>query len=69
LKKVLTELVKKLVDFSISGFYDGADANGAGRYIVRFMPSFEGIYQFEIRGNFAENAFFDRSDDIRRLFF
>lgn len=42
---------------TVSGFYDGTDTDGAGRYIVRFMPSFEGIYQYEIRGNFAGNVF------------
>ena len=33
------------------GFYDGE-----GRYLVRFMPSFEGEYQFEIRADFLEEA-------------
>ena len=31
------------------GFYDGE-----GRYLVRFMPSFEGEYRFEIRADFLE---------------
>ena len=33
------------------GFYDGE-----GRYLVRFMPSFEGEYQFEIRADFLEEV-------------
>lgn len=33
----------------IKGFYDGN-----GEYVVRFMPSFEGKYNFELSGNFSE---------------
>lgn len=33
------------------GFYDGE-----GRYVVRFMPSFEGEYQFEIQADFLEET-------------
>ncbi len=39
---------KKTVD----GFYDGE-----GIYIVRFMPSFEGNYQFKIEGNFGNEEY------------
>lgn len=35
---------------TVDGFYDGD-----GRYIIRFMPSFEGEYHFEITGNFTED--------------
>lgn len=31
------------------GFYDGA-----GEYVVRFMPSFEGTYTYQTTGNFAQ---------------
>ena len=33
------------------GFYDGE-----GRYLVRFMPSVEGEYRFEIRADFLEEV-------------
>ncbi|MBQ8148983.1 MAG: DUF4038 domain-containing protein [Clostridia bacterium] len=33
------------------GFYDGE-----GRYIIRFMPAFEGDYSFRITGSFLETA-------------
>ena len=35
----------------VDGFYDGE-----GVYRVRFMPSFEGAYTYETRGNFPEAA-------------
>lgn len=34
------------------GFYDGS-----GKYIVRFMPSFEGVYTFKIEGNFSDEIY------------
>ncbi len=36
---------------TVDGFYDGD-----GRYIVRFMPSFEGVYSFQISGNFSSES-------------
>ena len=36
----------------IDGFYDGN-----GIYKVRFMPSFEELYSFEITGNFSEQSY------------
>lgn len=35
----------------VKGFYDGN-----GEYVIRFMPSFEGIYQFEITGNYRDDC-------------
>ena len=35
----------------VNGFYDGE-----GRYIVRFMPSFEGTYEFTVEGTALEDA-------------
>ncbi|MCL2864982.1 MAG: DUF5605 domain-containing protein [Lachnospiraceae bacterium] len=35
----------------VDGFYDGN-----GRYKIRFMPSFEGKYAFEVKGNFIETV-------------
>lgn len=37
---------------TVDGFYDGD-----GIYRVRFMPSFEGDYTFEIRGSFSDEVF------------
>lgn len=37
---------------TVDGFYDGD-----GRYIVRFMPSFEEEYSFRIIGNFSEESY------------
>ena len=37
---------------TVEGFYDGS-----GKYIVRFMPSFEGVYSFQISGSFAEETY------------
>lgn len=34
---------------TVDGFYDGE-----GKYVVRFMPSFEGKYAFVIKGSFSE---------------
>ncbi len=36
---------------TVDGFYDGD-----GRYVVRFMPSFEGNYRFVISGSFSEET-------------
>ncbi len=36
---------------TVDGFYDGE-----GIYKVRFMPSYEGIYTYEITGNFADTV-------------
>lgn len=33
----------------VEGFYDGK-----GRYIIRFMPSFLGVYEYRIEGNFSD---------------
>ena len=35
----------------VNGFYDGE-----GRYIVRFMPSFEGTYEFTVEGTALEDT-------------
>ena len=35
----------------VNGFYDGD-----GRYVVRFMPSFEGEYQFEVQTSFEKES-------------
>lgn len=37
---------------TIEGFYDGN-----GMYKVRFMPSFEGVYQFFIKGNCVDKTY------------
>lgn len=37
---------------TVEGFY-----NGNGRYIVRFMPSFEGEYHYRIYGSFSDKEF------------
>ena len=37
---------------TIDGFYDGD-----GIYRVRFMPSFEGDYTFEIKGSFSDEVY------------
>lgn len=37
---------------TVDGFYDGD-----GIYRVRFMPSFEGAYTFEIRGSFSDEVY------------
>ena len=37
---------------TVSGFYDGE-----GRYKVRFLPSFEEEYSFEIKGSFSEDIY------------
>lgn len=36
----------------VSGFYDGD-----GRYVVRFMPSFEGRYTYRVWGSFSDEVF------------
>lgn len=36
----------------VQGFYDGE-----GRYIVRFMPSYEGTYAFHIEGTFSSQTY------------
>lgn len=36
----------------VDGFYDGK-----GKYIVRFMPSFEGKYTFEVKGTFSDRIY------------
>lgn len=36
----------------VTGFYDGE-----GRYVVRFMPSFEGEYTFRVWGSFSEEVY------------
>ncbi len=36
----------------VEGFYDGC-----GRFAVRFMPSFEGEYQFLVQSSFSSEAF------------
>lgn len=36
----------------VEGFYDGE-----GRYVVRFMPSFEGVYHFRIEGSFSTQVY------------
>ena len=36
----------------VTGFYDGN-----GRYAVRFMPSFEGVYTYRVWSSFQEEAF------------
>ncbi|MDD3504531.1 MAG: DUF5605 domain-containing protein [Eubacteriales bacterium] len=36
---------------TVNGFYDGD-----GSYVVRFMPSFEGSYEYKISGNFGDEA-------------
>lgn len=36
----------------VSGFYDGD-----GIYLIRFMPSFTGEYQYRIYGNFSDNEY------------
>ncbi|MGB4657844.1 MAG: DUF5605 domain-containing protein [Mobilitalea sp.] len=36
----------------VDGFYDGE-----GRYMVRFMPSFEEEYEFELEGNFSNEKY------------
>ena len=50
------------VDYSIKGFFKGENEtvevdgfyDGDGIYKVRFMPSFEGEYSFELTGNFSD---------------
>lgn len=37
---------------TVDGFYDGD-----GIYIVRFMPSYEGLYTYEIYGDFSEQSY------------
>ena len=37
---------------TVDGFYDGD-----GIYRVRFMPSFEGDYTFEIKGSFSDEVY------------
>lgn len=36
----------------VTGFYDGE-----GEYVVRFMPSYEGEYTYEVFGSFSEQVF------------
>jgi len=43
----------------VRGFYDGE-----GRWIVRFMPSFEGHYTFRVFGSFSEEVFEGEFDAI-----
>lgn len=43
---------------TVEGFYDGD-----GRYIVRFMPSFEGKYRYHIYGSFSDKEY-DGSFDV-----
>ena len=37
---------------TVNGFYDGN-----GEYVVRFMPNFEGNYEFELSGSFSEQSY------------
>ncbi|HHV13712.1 MAG TPA: DUF5605 domain-containing protein [Clostridiales bacterium] len=44
---------------TVDGFYDGD-----GKYIVRFMPSFEERYEFTIKGSFSEEVY-EGSFDVK----
>ncbi len=53
------------IDYQIKGIFQGKNEcveidgvyDGEGRYIVRFMPSFEGKYEFSIQGNFSDEVY------------
>ncbi|MCR4679911.1 MAG: DUF5605 domain-containing protein [Lachnospiraceae bacterium] len=39
-------------EVEVNGFYDGF-----GNYVVRFMPSYEGMYEYTVTGSFADEAY------------
>jgi hypothetical protein len=41
---------------TVDGFYDGVDGKGRGVYKVRFMPRFEGWYEYEVKGSYSGEA-------------
>ncbi len=52
-------------DYEIYGYFSGEHENkkvfgfydGDRRYVIRFMPSFEGIYTYRVEGSFTEAAY------------
>lgn len=51
-QKVTGEFTSEQESIQVEGFYDGE-----GIYKVRFMPSFEGAYQYTIHTSFSEECF------------
>ncbi len=50
--EIFGEFTSKGEQKRVRGFYDGN-----GEYVVRFMPEFEGEYDFVLSGNFSEEKF------------
>ena len=52
-------------DYEIYGYFSGEHENkkvfgfydGDHRYVIRFMPSFEGIYTYRVEGSFTEAVY------------